>query len=81
MSNNIKSIIPFESGVAITPHDTTTFPPTRGVVVGVSGNLNVTMANGIDVVWPALAAGVAHPISCIRVYATNTTATTIVVGR
>ncbi len=78
---NIKSIIPVERGIAITPNDSTLIEPTRGIMVGVSGNLAVTMVDGVDVTWPAVAAGVLHPISAIRILSTGTTATSIVVGR
>lgn len=51
---------------------------TRGVYVGVTGNLKVDMANGDTVTFVGLAAGVIHPIRAQRIYATGTTATSIV---
>ena len=71
-------IIPAEKATAITANDSTTFAPTRGVYVGGSGDLKVTMANGSDVTFTSLSAGVIHPISCIRMYSTGTTATNLV---
>jgi len=71
-------IIPAETAAAVTAHDSITFAPTRGLYVGVSGDVKVTMVDGNDITYTGLAAGVIHAISCIRVYATGTTATNIV---
>ncbi len=51
---------------------------TRGVLVGVSGNLNVIMADGTTALLKAVTAGVVHPLSVKRIKATSTTATDIV---
>lgn len=53
-----------------------------GIIVGVSGDVSVQQIHpetGAEeaVVYPALAAGVVHPISALRINATNTTATGI----
>jgi hypothetical protein len=73
----------FSTGLVVTPSDGADIPggAVRGFVVGVSGNVRTTMPDGTDVTWPSLAAGVTHPIQCIRIWATGTTATTIVAGR
>lgn len=73
----------FISGKAITPSDTVdiTGGILRGFYVGVSGDVAVIMADGSTVTWPALAAGVPHPIQVKRILATGTTATGIVGGR
>lgn len=47
--------------------------PTRGIYVGVSGNLNVTMANGDDRLFTNVPVGVLD-ISVISVFTTDTTA-------
>lgn len=79
--NDLQIIHPFEGGFNITPSDANNLPKkTRGIYVGVSGDLATIMADGSEVTWPALAAGVAHPIQAIRVKATGTTATGIVGG-
>jgi hypothetical protein len=64
---------------AVTPSDTTdlTTAPTKGLYIGGSGNVKVDMSDGTTVTFTDLAAGVIHPISCKRVYATDTTATLI----
>jgi hypothetical protein len=72
-------IIPAEKYNAITPHDTNDLStPTRGLYVGVSGDVKVISLDGNDVTYTGLMAGIIHAISCTRVYATGTTATNIV---
>lgn len=66
------------SAVAVTPSDSTTFNQTRGLYVGVAGNVAVTMADGTTITFNALTAGVVHPLSVKQVKATGTTATNIV---
>ena len=51
--------------------------PFRALIVGVAGDVKVTTLRGSDVVYPALVAGVIHPICCKRVWVTGTTATGI----
>jgi hypothetical protein len=72
-------IDPAAGASAITPSDTENLAePCRGIWVGVQGNLKVTMIDGDVVTFPAMAAGVVHPIQIRRVWATDTTATGIV---
>jgi len=72
-------IIPAEKFDSITPHDTNDLsPPTRGLYVGVSGDIKVISLDGNDVTFVGIAAGIIHPISCTRVYDTGTTATDVV---
>lgn len=72
-------IIPAEKYDAITPHDTNNLAtPTRGLYVGVSGDVKVISIDGNDVTFAGLMAGTIHAISCTRVYATGTAATGIV---
>ena len=67
------------SGVSVTPNDSTSLSKvTRGIYLGGSGDVVVTMADGMDVTFKSLAAGVIHPISVTKVKATGTTATNIV---
>lgn len=65
---------------SITPDDSEDLPrPTRGLLVGVSGDVKVDMFGGDEeVVLPALAAGVIHAVRISKVYNTDTTATSIV---
>lgn len=61
--------------VNITPSDSTTFDVTRCLLVGVAGNINVTMESGRTVVL-AVPAGY-NPLRVTKVLSTSTTATGI----
>lgn len=63
----------------VTPHDTNDLSyTTRGIYVGVSGDVKVDMAGSGTVTFVGMAAGVFHPMRVTRVYSTGTTATNIV---
>ncbi len=64
--------------LAVTPSDTATIRHTRGVYVGVTGDLAVTMLEGNSVTFVAVPAGALLPIRVSQVLATGTTATSIV---
>jgi len=72
-----------EGAVAVTTSDTVniSFPSgihrTKGIYVGVTGNLRVLMVDGTTVTFVGIAAGVIHPIAAVRVYSTSTTASSI----
>ncbi len=69
---------PIEGGAAVTPHDSNELATaTRGLFVGVSGNVKVTTTGGSEITFTGLAAGVIHPIRAKLVWATGTTATSI----
>lgn len=74
--NTIQSIESISTGSG----DVTTTHTTVGLYVGGTGNVKVDTANGDTVTIVALAAGVWHPISVTKIYATGTTATDILVG-
>lgn len=79
---------PVENGYAVTPSDsvdltftntdgnTVTFT-TRGIYLGASGDLKVDLERGGTVTFTGLSAGVIHPVAAKRIYATGTTATSI----
>lgn len=67
-----------QSAQVVTLSDTNVLPATRGLYVGGSGNIVVTMANGVDATFTGVTAGVILPISVTKVKATGTTATNIV---
>jgi hypothetical protein len=72
------STSPATEAYAITPSDSVDLTvPTRGVYVGVSGDLKVDMSGVGTVTFKDLMAGMIHPISAKRIYATGTTATDI----
>ena len=66
--------------VVVTPSDTVYFAKgaTKGLYVGVSGDVSVRMTDDITIVYKNLASGMIHPISCIRVNLSSTTATSII---
>jgi hypothetical protein len=70
---------PVSSGAVISPDDATDLVyETRGIYIGVAGNLTVTLAQDQSkVTFTALSIGVIHPIAASRVWATGTTATGI----
>ena len=77
---------PMVNGNAVTPSDDTNLAyATRGLLVGVAGDVKVTFlgqaGGGEDVVLGNLAAGVIHRIQVTRVWATGTAATGIVAMR
>jgi hypothetical protein len=70
---------PADNAFAITTDDDTDLTNfTRGLYVGVSGDVKVDLVASGTVVFTDLIAGVIHPIRAKRVYATGTTATNIV---
>lgn len=73
---------PATNGVAVTPNDSTDLSNvTRGVYIGVGGNLQVTledMADGASITLSNVAGGIILPLRAKRIWATSTTATGIV---
>lgn len=68
-------------GAIVTPSDTTIIPPTKGILVGVSGALRVRFyPSGEDVIIPAtcVPAGVLLPICVDKIFATSTAASSMV---
>jgi hypothetical protein len=70
-----------EWAAAVTPSDSATFPPTRGLRVGTAGDVTVLMsgdgASGTPVLIPAVLAGELLPIRVTKVMSTGTTASGI----
>jgi hypothetical protein len=62
---------------AITPSDTVDLATPSVVYVGASGNVQVTTAQGDQVVFLGLSAGQVIPVQVIRVWSTLTTATSL----
>jgi hypothetical protein len=73
----------FRNGFAVTPSDSLDLVggAVAGFYVAVAGDVKCSMVDGPPVVWPALAAGVPHPIQASRIWLNGTTATGIVAGR
>lgn len=64
---------PATDGFAITPGAAALPHVTRGLLVGVSGNVTVTFIDGTSLTLPNLAAGVIHPLSVTHVTAATAT--------
>lgn len=62
---------------SITPSDSSSIEPTRGLYLGTAGDVRIQDLAGNDVVISSLQAGVVHPVQCQQVFATNTTASDI----
>lgn len=77
---NVLSIqSPISRGFAVTPSDSVDLSIyTRGIYVGVTGNVKVTTVGGDTITFVGLAAGIIHPIQAKRIFSTLTTATSIV---
>jgi hypothetical protein len=71
---------PGRAAIAVTPHDTNTFAQVcRGIYVGTTGDVVVTMVDGgNDVTFKTVPAGAILPVSAIRVKNTSTTASNMV---
>jgi hypothetical protein len=70
---------PADDAAPVTPSDTTVIQLTRGLYIGGTGDVTVTMAaRGNDVTYSGVPAGAILPIRVTRVKATATTATSIV---
>lgn len=66
-----------KKSVVVTPSDATVLTATKGIYIGVAGDVAVTMADGTQVTFVGLAAGLIHPLSVTKVKATGTTATSV----
>jgi len=70
---------PGRNAAAVTPSDVADLASTaRAFYVGGAGDVKLTTANGDTVTLVGLAAGIPIPITAQRIFATGTTATSIV---
>lgn len=77
--SKLDNTVPASGAFAITASDTADLRQvTRGLYVGVQGNVRVALEDGSIVTLVAMAAGVVHPFAVKRVYSTSTTATDLV---
>lgn len=77
IKEQISILQPGTNAFSITPSNNA-FEKTRGLYVGVSGDVEVEMAGGNTVIFTDLAAGVIHPLQVVKVLAGNTDATGII---
>ena len=78
---NVSLMDPIKEGSAHTPSDTDRIRPTRGIYMGVEGDLRVELLSGDVVTFGDLVGGVIHPIRATRILATGTTAASVLVLR
>lgn len=71
-----KDISGAHDAVAVTPSDSTVIPGTRGLYVGVSGDISVRMVSGNTALLKSVAVGIL-PVQVDKINSTNTTATDI----
>ena len=64
-------------GAVVVTLDALRDTPSRGLYVGGTGNVSCLLADGATVLFTAMAAGVIHPISVLRVNTSGTTATSL----
>jgi len=70
--------MPAFEGAAVSPSDTEDLTTnSRGIYVGVSGDLKVTLVTGTTLTFVGIAAGIVHPLQVKKVFDTLTTATNI----
>lgn len=62
----------------VTPSDTVNLGSPSVIYVGVSGNVQVTTANGDVVTFNGVPSGAVIPVQVIRVWSTSTTATNMI---
>jgi hypothetical protein len=66
------------SAESLTPSDVANLPTPSVVYVGVSGNVRVTTPQGDVVTFVNVASGTVIPVQVLKVWATNTTASSLV---
>lgn len=68
-----------KGAVSVTPNDGADLAtvPTNGLYLGASGDVKLTLQDGSVVTFTALSGGMVHPIAAKRIWATGTTATSI----
>lgn len=68
-----------ENAFEIVPSDSADLTyPTTAIYVGVSGNIKLELSGGSVITLTNLVAGAWHPISAVKVFASDTTCTEIV---
>lgn len=66
------------SAFSITPSNSANLANVSVVYVGGAGNVRVTTAQGDDVTFSGLLAGAIIPVQVLKVWATSTTATSLI---
>jgi hypothetical protein len=70
---------PAMNGFTVTPNDSADLVKAcRGIYLGAAGNVKLTTYNGDILTFVGLVAGIVHPITAVRIWASGTTATSII---
>ena len=78
-SSKFRIDAPARGAFAVTPSDSLDLNTVaRGFYVGVTGNVKITTLAGEEVTFVAVAASVVLPVHCTKIWATGTTASSIV---
>lgn len=78
MAGHSTNVASAYKGVAVTKSDATLLPATRGLYIGVTGDVAVVFADGGSAVTLKAAPVGVLPVQVVQVMSTNTTATDIV---
>lgn len=76
MAGRSTDFAPAYNAVAVTPSDAAVIPATRGIWVGVAGNVAVRMAGGGQVTFTGVPVGIL-PVQVDMINVTGTSATTM----
>jgi hypothetical protein len=78
-SSNPDTKDPAQDGFSITPNDTATFTNnTRGIYIGVGGDVSVKMVGGENILFKAVPQGVVLPVRAQQVFNFGTAASNLV---
>ena len=77
LPRNIITTIP-TGGEAVTPHDSDNLTQDSVIYIGGDGNIKILTSAKTTLTFVGLSAGDILPVSCRRVYSTDTTCTNIV---
>jgi hypothetical protein len=73
------TVFDINEAVAVVPNDAANLAKVaNSLYIGGAGDVHVLMANGADIIFTGMLAGVVYRISAKKVFATGTTATNIV---
>lgn len=76
---NASLTAPGVGGAAITPSDTADLGlPARAIYIGGGGNIKLKTVDGSILTFAGLVAGTILPVRALKVYSTDTTATSLV---
>jgi hypothetical protein len=78
--SELVGVLPARYFLNVTPSDSTRLTyETRGILLGVAGDIAIADVTGASVVISGLVAGIIHPISTFKIFSTGTTASDICV--